>query len=225
MSKTNGKGQAAGDAGATWRGLVKPSMMKHYSLSGAEAFIGKLRPGETVLGVTNGQFSLSDVVECIADWVGNCELDIATWTAAGADAARMIEIAQSGRVSSMRWMVDNIFIKRQPGLVKALLKQFGKDSIRITKTHAKFAVFQAAVAAGLFVYAAIGIALSAVGAYYYLRIVKTMYFDEPAAAFAPVRDPVEGGLIAASTVFLSPLGYFLIPALGAWSALAAEALF
>ena len=91
--------------------------------------------------------------------------------------------------------------------------------------YAKFAVFQAAVAAGLFVYAAIGIALSAVGAYYYLRIVKTMYFDEPAAAFAQVRDPVEGGLIAASTVFLSPLGYFLIPALGAWSALAAEALF
>ena len=91
--------------------------------------------------------------------------------------------------------------------------------------YAKFAVFQAAVAAGLFVYAAIGIALSAVGAYYYLRIVKTMYFDEPAAAFAPVSDRVEGGMIVASTIFLSPLGYFLIPALGAWSVAAAEALF
>ena len=79
--------------------------------------------------------------------------------------------------------------------------------------------------AGLFVYAAIGIALSAVGAYYYLRIVKTMYFDEPAAAFAPVEDRVEGGLIALSTAFLSPLGYFLIPALAIWSAAAAKALF
>lgn len=91
--------------------------------------------------------------------------------------------------------------------------------------YAKFAVFQAAVAAGLFGYAAVGIALSAVGAYYYLRIVKTMYFDEPAAAFAPVGDRVEGGLIVASTVFLSPLGYFLIPALGSWSVMAARALF
>ena len=31
--------------------------------------------------------------------------------------------------------------------------------------------------------AVIGVLLSAVGAYYYLRIVKIMYFDEPAKAF------------------------------------------
>lgn len=91
--------------------------------------------------------------------------------------------------------------------------------------YAKFAVFWAAVQAGLFVYAAVGIALSAVGAYYYLRIVKTMYFDEPAPSFAPVESGVEGGLIAASTAFLSPLGYFAIPALGGWALVAAKALF
>ncbi|OQW41644.1 MAG: NADH-quinone oxidoreductase subunit N [Proteobacteria bacterium SG_bin5] len=91
--------------------------------------------------------------------------------------------------------------------------------------YAKFAVFWAAVQAGLFAYAAVGIALSVIGAYYYLRIVKTMYFDEPAPAFAPVESGVEGGLIAASTVFLSPLGYLAIPALAAWSLAAAKALF
>ncbi len=39
---------------------------------------------------------------------------------------------------------------------------------------AKFAVFEAAVRAGLFPLAAIGIAASVIGAYYYLKIVKTM---------------------------------------------------
>jgi NADH-quinone oxidoreductase subunit N len=48
---------------------------------------------------------------------------------------------------------------------------------------AKFYVFVAAVSAGLYPLAVIGVLLSVVGAYYYLRIVKIMYFDEAAAPF------------------------------------------
>ena len=89
----------------------------------------------------------------------------------------------------------------------------------------KFVVFDAAVAAGLWPLAAIGIAASVIGAYYYLKIVKTMYFDDPAPAFHPVDNKLEGGLIALSAVAVSPLGYFLIPALGVLSMNAARALF
>jgi NADH-quinone oxidoreductase subunit N len=91
--------------------------------------------------------------------------------------------------------------------------------------YAKFAVFDAAVRAGLFPLAVVGIAASAIGAYYYLRIVKTMYFDEPAPAFPPVTSAVEGGLIAAGAAFLFPVGWFLIPALSAVTLGAARALF
>lgn len=91
--------------------------------------------------------------------------------------------------------------------------------------YAKFAVFEAAVEAGLFPLAVVGIAASTIGAYYYLRIVKTMYFDEPAAAFEGRADPVEGGLIAVAAVFVSPLGYLLIPFIGGWAMLAARSLF
>ena len=48
---------------------------------------------------------------------------------------------------------------------------------------AKFYVFAAAMKAGLYGLSVIGVLASAVGAYYYLRIVKLMYFDEPAPAF------------------------------------------
>ncbi len=91
--------------------------------------------------------------------------------------------------------------------------------------YAKFAVFSAAVAAGLFPLAVVGIAASVIGAYYYLRVVKTMYFDDPAPAFAPMDSRVEGGLIAIAAVFVSPVGYLLIPVLGAWTMAAARALF
>jgi NADH-quinone oxidoreductase subunit N len=48
---------------------------------------------------------------------------------------------------------------------------------------AKFYVFLAAIKAGLFTLAVIGVITSVIGAYYYLAIVKIMYFDEPAQGF------------------------------------------
>ena len=48
---------------------------------------------------------------------------------------------------------------------------------------AKFYVFLAAIKAGLYVLAVIGVLASVVGAFYYLTIVKIMYFDEPAKPF------------------------------------------
>jgi NADH-quinone oxidoreductase subunit N len=89
----------------------------------------------------------------------------------------------------------------------------------------KFLVFQAAVQAHLVVLAAIGIAASVIGAFYYLKVVKVLYFDD-------VTDKVRGGepfanavLLVVSTVFLSPLGYLLTRWLGALAGSAAAALF
>jgi len=48
---------------------------------------------------------------------------------------------------------------------------------------AKAFIFIAALDAHLYVLAAFGVLTSVVGAYYYLRIVKVMYFDEPAQPF------------------------------------------
>jgi NADH-quinone oxidoreductase subunit N len=48
---------------------------------------------------------------------------------------------------------------------------------------AKFYVFLAAIKAGFYALAVIGVVISVVGSYYYLYIVKLMYFDEPAGSF------------------------------------------
>ena len=56
---------------------------------------------------------------------------------------------------------------------------------------AKYFVFLAAVKAGLYLLAVIGVVTSVVGAYYYLRIVKIMYFDEPKEAFEPMDGEVK----------------------------------
>jgi len=89
----------------------------------------------------------------------------------------------------------------------------------------KFLVFSAAVEADLTWLAAVAIATSVIGAFYYIMIVKKMYFDDPAPAFAETREPVGAGLILASALFVSPLGYLAIPYLEAASRNAAAALF
>jgi NADH-quinone oxidoreductase subunit N len=74
---------------------------------------------------------------------------------------------------------------------------------------AKFYVFLAAINAQLYWLAVIGVVTSVVGAFYYLRIVKIIYFDEPAPRFE--RMPVElRAMVAITGAFV--LLYFIYPA-------------
>ncbi len=65
----------------------------------------------------------------------------------------------------------------------------------------KFFVFMAAIDAGLYGLAIIGVLASVVGAFYYIRIVKLIYFDEPEEAFdRPVGREI--GLILVGTTLV-----------------------
>jgi NADH-quinone oxidoreductase subunit N len=66
---------------------------------------------------------------------------------------------------------------------------------------AKFYVFLAAIEAHLYVLAVLGVLASVIGAYYYLRIVKIMYFDEPAPAFEGEMGPGISAILAGASVF------------------------
>jgi NADH-quinone oxidoreductase subunit N len=66
----------------------------------------------------------------------------------------------------------------------------------------KFMVFKAAVGANLYALAVFGILTSVVAAYYYLRIIKVMFFDEPAPAFDGRTPFARRAIAALSVVFL-----------------------
>ena len=73
---------------------------------------------------------------------------------------------------------------------------------------AKFYVFLAAIEAELYTLAVIGVLASVVGAFYYLRIVKVMYFDEPADAFEPMPGELKA-VIGLSGLFV--ILFFVVP--------------
>ena len=89
----------------------------------------------------------------------------------------------------------------------------------------KLLVFTAAVQAGYVALAVAAILGTVIGAYYYLKIVKVMYMDEPAAPYKRVREPVQGLLILLAALIVSPLGYLLIGPLSSLSDRAAGSLF
>ena len=74
---------------------------------------------------------------------------------------------------------------------------------------AKFYVFLAAINAGLYWLAIVGALATVVGAFYYLRIVKVMYFDDPAQSFEPATRELR--LVISVTAVLT-LFFFLFPA-------------
>jgi NADH-quinone oxidoreductase subunit N len=89
----------------------------------------------------------------------------------------------------------------------------------------KLVVFQAAVEADLVVLAALGIAASVIGAFYYIKIVKIMFFDEPADAVRGKSDWAHWALLWVCVILMSPLGYLLTGWLDTLADGAAAALF
>ncbi|HMO75090.1 MAG TPA: NADH-quinone oxidoreductase subunit NuoN [Sphingopyxis sp.] len=90
----------------------------------------------------------------------------------------------------------------------------------------KYLVFEAAVNADLVPLAVAGIVASVIGAFYYIAVIKTMYFDEKSEVeVTGGGNAVEGTIVAASALWLSVIGYLFIPMLGVASAHAASVLF
>src|ERR1700730_8874753 len=93
--------------------------------------------------------------------------------------------------------------RSQPGLALALaIFMFGLAGVPpAAGFFSKLYVFLAAIEANLVGLAVIGVATSVVGAFYYLRIVKVMYFDEPLGAFdRPIAAELKWVLVVTAVV-------------------------
>lgn len=74
----------------------------------------------------------------------------------------------------------------------------------------KWYVFLAAVEAGLVPLAIIGVLSSVVGAFYYIRVIKVMFFDDPAPAFEGGHGRGVSFVVGLSALVNSPVSYFVL---------------
>jgi len=75
----------------------------------------------------------------------------------------------------------------------------------------KFYIFLAAINAELYALAVIGVLSSVVGAFYYVRIVKLMYFEEPAEPFEQPISLELKAVITAASIFIVFFAFYTTP--------------
>jgi NADH-quinone oxidoreductase subunit N len=100
--------------------------------------------------------------------------------------------------------------QRQPMMAAALaMMMFSLTGIPpLAGFFGKWYVFSAAIQAGLYPLAVVGVIASVVGAFYYLRVVKVIYFDQPAEAFVPMVGEMRM-VLGISSLFV--LGFVVMP--------------
>jgi hypothetical protein len=119
------------------KGQTKAELVRLMRKQTAAEFVGELVPNVHRFGLSKGQFSLIDLIDVITQQTGPVELSLSTWTAARADLARL-EGLLATRFTSVRFLLDFSFQRRQPALIAQIRKLFGDGSIVVTRNHAKF---------------------------------------------------------------------------------------
>ena len=160
--------------------------------------------------LTFGQFSLMDAVEALLEKTGPADVAISTWTAGNADVSRSAEHMHNGKIRSLRFLVDASFGQRQPGYLAELVRLFGADAIRTTRTHAKFVVitnddWSVAVRTSMNLnenprLESIEVSDDPVLAGFLLRVVSEIWAEEPAGSFTSYPLPVLSGMEALAPV-------------------------
>ena len=76
---------------------------------------------------------------------------------------------------------------------------------------AKFYIFMSVIQSGMYTLAIIGLITTVVSAFYYIRIVKVMYFDNPKKPFESFKDYGIYGSLIFSSIFLA--SFFIYPSI------------
>ena len=128
-----------GDAPITFRRKTQRRLFRDSGIDSAAKMIGAVCDGDEICGITNGQFSLVDIIEHLLSQTGPATICIATWTMGIYDADKAYSFVQDKRIKSIRFVLDPSMFLRRPELASVLVKGFGPDAFRAVNSHAKFA--------------------------------------------------------------------------------------
>ena len=109
-------------------------------------------------------------------------------------------------VTILMWSLATLTLGLSSGFIM-LIVMFSLAGVPPTiGFYAKFSVIEAAVNQGFVWLAVVAVLASLVGAFYYLRIVKLMYFDAPTDASPIIADPMKRALLAFNGLAVLVLG-------------------
>lgn len=101
-----------------------------------EAF-PKLEKDMCEMVLSNGSFSLIDLLDYILEFTGTASMDISTWIASYASITHVEDFLEDNSVNSFRFIFDSGILRTRKEFIDKVLKKHG-DIIAITSNHSKF---------------------------------------------------------------------------------------
>lgn len=109
-----------------------------FSTSDSDAAVRELKKGARLIGLTNGQFSLIDMIYSILKKTGPAHVVCATWSAGIKDAHQCKWMQDTNLIRSFQLLTDHSYATRQKKYAKSITELFGAENIRTAEMHAKF---------------------------------------------------------------------------------------
>ena len=107
----------------------------------SEALTG-LKKDCRILGLTNGAFSLIDLIHGVLQKIGKANVTITTWSAGIKDAHNVKWMADSNLIENLTLITDHSFATRQKKYAASITDLFGAENIRTSEIHAKFVLIE-----------------------------------------------------------------------------------
>lgn len=95
-----------------------------------------------ILGLTNGQFSLIDLIYSVLKKVGRSRVIVATWSAGIKDVHQVKWMLDSDLISDFKILTDHSYKSRQSKYAASIEDLFGLENIRTSEMHAKFVLIE-----------------------------------------------------------------------------------
>lgn len=95
-----------------------------------------------IIGLTNGHFSLIDLIYSILKKTGKANVIIATWSAGIKDAHQVKWMIDTNLINNFKILTDHSYKTRQAKYAASLEDIFGIENIRTSEMHAKFVIIE-----------------------------------------------------------------------------------
>jgi hypothetical protein len=103
--------------------------------------IAKIESGCDLWILSRGEVSLADLFDVLLHQTGPAEVAIVTWTIGRREAREVIGWADTGRIKSVKIVLDDSYSSRQPVGWAALRGRFG-DNLVTVRNHAKLLLIE-----------------------------------------------------------------------------------
>lgn len=104
----------------------------------ANEVVKLLKPECRIMGLTDGKFSLIDLIHAILQKTGPADVIVTTWSAGIKDANQIAWMRDTKLLKSFTIITDHSYVNRQKRYAVELESLFGKQNIRTSEVHAKF---------------------------------------------------------------------------------------